>query len=42
MAVAHSRKFREISNRIAPPSHRHAAPSDPWPWIDIQDDGESN
>ena len=42
MAVAHSRGFQEISNRIAPPSHRHAAPSDPFPWLDIQDDGEYN
>lgn len=24
--------------RIAPPPHRHAAPSAPWPWIDIGDD----
>lgn len=39
--MAQSRKFQEISNRIAPPSHRHAAPSAPWPWVDIQDDGES-
>ncbi|KDR77305.1 hypothetical protein GALMADRAFT_440828 [Galerina marginata CBS 339.88] len=23
--------------RIAPPSHRHAAPSAPWPWVDIED-----
>jgi hypothetical protein len=37
--MVHSRKFQEISNRIAPPSHRHAAPSAPWPWVDIQDDG---
>jgi hypothetical protein len=40
--MAHSRRFQEISNRIAPPSHRHAAPSAPWPWVDIRDDGESN
>ena len=40
--MAQSRKFQEISNRIAPPSHRHAAPYAPWPWVDIQDDGESN
>ncbi|KAF6751702.1 hypothetical protein DFP72DRAFT_906894 [Ephemerocybe angulata] len=24
-------------NRIRPPSHRHAAPSAPWPWVDIGD-----
>ncbi|KAF8809597.1 hypothetical protein BYT27DRAFT_7187347 [Phlegmacium glaucopus] len=37
--MSHSiRKFEEISNRIAPPSHRHAAPSAPWPWIDTQDE----
>lgn len=23
--------------RIDPPSHRHAAPSAPWPWVDISD-----
>jgi hypothetical protein len=38
MAIAYSKRFQEISNQIAPPSHRHAAPSDPWPWIDILDD----
>ena len=38
--MAHSRRFQEISNRIAPPSHRHAAPSAPWPWVDIQDDSK--
>lgn len=38
--MGHSRKFEEISNRIGAPSHRHAAPSAPWPWVDIQDDGE--
>ncbi|EAU84063.2 hypothetical protein CC1G_06925 [Coprinopsis cinerea okayama7 len=25
------------ADRIPPPSHRHAAPSAPWPWIDIRD-----
>ncbi|TFK29543.1 hypothetical protein FA15DRAFT_664090 [Coprinopsis marcescibilis] len=25
-------------SRIAPPPHRHAAPSAPWPWIDIGDE----
>lgn len=39
--MAQSRKYQEITNRIAAPSHRHAAPSAPWPWVDIQDDGES-
>ncbi|PPQ75298.1 hypothetical protein CVT24_007521 [Panaeolus cyanescens] len=24
-------------DRIKPPSHRHAAPSAPWPWVDIED-----
>jgi hypothetical protein len=23
--------------KIEPPPHRHAAPSAPWPWIDIGD-----
>ena len=31
------RKFEEIPNHLPPPSHRHAAPSAPWPWVDIQD-----
>ena len=38
--MSHSRILQKNSNRIAPPSHRHAAPSAPWPWVDIQDDGE--
>ncbi|KAH6910723.1 hypothetical protein BKA70DRAFT_1271341 [Coprinopsis sp. MPI-PUGE-AT-0042] len=25
------------TEKIPPPSHRHAAPSAPWPWVDIQD-----
>ncbi|TFK31449.1 hypothetical protein BDQ12DRAFT_694125 [Crucibulum laeve] len=29
---------RDDPTRIAPPSHRHAAPSAPWPWVDIQDE----
>ncbi|KAF6751709.1 hypothetical protein DFP72DRAFT_906906 [Ephemerocybe angulata] len=29
-------------NRIRPPSHRHAAPSAPWPWVDIGDGMLSN
>ncbi|KAM6495200.1 CorA-like Mg2+ transporter domain containing protein [Amanita muscaria] len=28
--------YVELS-RIPPPSYRHAAPSAPWPWIDIRD-----
>ncbi|KAF6751710.1 hypothetical protein DFP72DRAFT_1172115 [Ephemerocybe angulata] len=27
----------QSTNQIQPPSHRHAAPSAPWPWIDISD-----
>ncbi|KAF8194202.1 hypothetical protein BJ912DRAFT_901347, partial [Pholiota molesta] len=27
--------FGKETKRIAPPSHRHAAPSAPWPWVDI-------
>ncbi|KAF9474032.1 hypothetical protein BDN70DRAFT_885294 [Pholiota conissans] len=34
----HDRYFEEDSKRVAPPSHRHAAPSAPWPWIDIEDE----
>lgn len=25
-------------DQIPPPSHRHAAPSAPWPWVDIDDE----
>lgn len=24
--------------RMPPPSHRHASPAGPWPWIDLQPD----
>jgi len=24
-------------DRVPHPSHRHAAPSAPWPWIDLED-----
>ncbi|KAF8623759.1 hypothetical protein AX15_006201 [Amanita polypyramis BW_CC] len=27
----------EQLNRIPPPAYRHAAPSAPWPWIDLRD-----
>jgi len=23
--------------RVPHPSHRHAAPSAPWPWVDLED-----
>ncbi|KAF4612869.1 hypothetical protein D9613_011170 [Agrocybe pediades] len=42
--MLHPRPYRSTpryslhSKRIDPPSHRHAAPSAPWPWIDIGDD----
>jgi hypothetical protein len=28
-------------NRVPIPSHRHASPSAPWPWVDL-DDGKSS
>ena len=28
---------QEDLNRVPHPSHRHAAPSAPWPWIDLAD-----
>lgn len=28
---------KEDSNRVPHPSHRHAAPSAPWPWVDLED-----
>ncbi|KAF9037772.1 hypothetical protein BJ165DRAFT_1416932 [Panaeolus papilionaceus] len=39
-ARVHRRPFSAafvLSYRIKPPSHRHAAPSAPWPWVDIED-----
>ncbi|KAG2007277.1 hypothetical protein CC2G_014982 [Coprinopsis cinerea AmutBmut pab1-1] len=32
------RSWQSDPSRIAPPSHRHAAPSAPWPWVDIGDE----
>ncbi|TFK31450.1 hypothetical protein BDQ12DRAFT_694126 [Crucibulum laeve] len=32
------KQFEDNANRIPPPSHRHAAPSAPWPWVDIEDE----
>lgn len=29
--------LREDPSRIPNPSHRHAAPSAPWPWVDLSD-----
>ncbi|KJA24138.1 hypothetical protein HYPSUDRAFT_39284 [Hypholoma sublateritium FD-334 SS-4] len=34
----HESFFEEEFKRPAAPSHRHAAPSAPWPWIDIEDE----
>lgn len=31
------RSLKEDSSRVPHPSHRHAAPSAPWPWIDLDD-----
>ena len=28
---------KENPNRVPLPSHRHAAPSAPWPWVDLED-----
>lgn len=42
MTLSHSLRLHESFEeeefkRPAAPSHRHAAPSAPWPWIDIED-----
>ena len=42
MSVSSCQQFDEKQipsdhDRIPPPSHRHAAPSAPWPWVDIED-----
>ncbi|KAG6889950.1 hypothetical protein C0995_013477 [Termitomyces sp. Mi166 len=32
-----TKEFEEEKKRLPTPSHRHAAPSAPWPWVDIHD-----
>lgn len=34
----YTKTFEEEKKRLPTPSHRHAAPSAPWPWIDIHDE----
>ncbi|KAF5325049.1 hypothetical protein D9619_009601 [Psilocybe cf. subviscida] len=29
---------REDKSRVPHPSHRHASPSAPWPWVDLEDE----
>ncbi|PPQ66789.1 hypothetical protein CVT24_008698 [Panaeolus cyanescens] len=29
---------KPASSRVPHPSHRHAAPSAPWPWVDLEDE----
>ncbi|KAF8236165.1 hypothetical protein L208DRAFT_1391284 [Tricholoma matsutake] len=36
MHSQHHDGYGQKANEIPAPSHRHAAPSAPWPWIDIQ------
>ncbi|KAF8062242.1 hypothetical protein FPV67DRAFT_1563640 [Lyophyllum atratum] len=33
-----TKDFEEDKHRLPTPSHRHSAPSAPWPWIDIHDE----
>jgi hypothetical protein len=33
-------KNTKDDKRVPVPSHRHASPSAPWPWVDL-DDGKS-
>ncbi|KAH0578500.1 hypothetical protein H2248_003642 [Termitomyces sp. 'cryptogamus'] len=33
----YTKEFEEEKKRLPTPSHRHAAPSAPWPWVDIHD-----
>ncbi|KAG6829590.1 hypothetical protein H0H87_010739 [Tephrocybe sp. NHM501043] len=33
----YTKALEEEKKRLPTPSHRHAAPSAPWPWIDIHD-----
>ncbi|KAF8892904.1 hypothetical protein BD779DRAFT_1765736 [Infundibulicybe gibba] len=44
--VAHGRRLSRIQaedddTRVPAPSHRHAAPSAPWPWVDLEDEVDS-
>ena len=32
-----TKSSKEDLNRVPHPSHRHAAPSAPWPWVDLDD-----
>jgi len=32
-----SKKEPRDDNSVPHPSHRHAAPSAPWPWVDLED-----
>ncbi|GLB39824.1 putative corA-like Mg2+ transporter protein [Lyophyllum shimeji] len=34
----YTKALEEDKNRLPTPSHRHSAPSAPWPWIDIHDE----
>ena len=34
------RRDTKDDKRVPVPSHRHASPSAPWPWVDL-DDGKS-
>ncbi|KAG6895827.1 hypothetical protein C0992_012272, partial [Termitomyces sp. T32_za158] len=37
----YTKEFEEEKKRLPIPSHRHAAPSAPWPWVDIHDEIDS-
>ena len=33
---------KEDKSKIPHPSHRHASPSAPWPWVDLEDGDSSS
>ncbi|KAF5325041.1 hypothetical protein D9619_009599 [Psilocybe cf. subviscida] len=35
-------EYREDKTRVPHPSHRHASPSAPWPWVDLEDEVDAN
>lgn len=37
LALAEKKSSKDELNRVPHPSHRHAAPSAPWPWVDLDD-----
>ncbi|KAF8809594.1 hypothetical protein BYT27DRAFT_7162598 [Phlegmacium glaucopus] len=41
MSTQNLQSSKDELDRVPHPSHRHAAPSAPWPWVDLDDDVDS-